>query len=217
MSIANEETVWSASLAEFRDATASAEPTPGGGSVAAVSATLGLGLVIMALEISIRRKDAVQVEEAKSLIENARTLMGSLGGDADDDIRAFGAYMAALKLPKESEEEKAQRKSALRAATHRATEVPLLAADHIVQALRLAAEALPLAHAHVASDVGACAGLLEGALKAVLLNVDVNLPSVSDAAKKAAWALERAALEKQGVELASEVFNALPGRVPPSH
>jgi formiminotetrahydrofolate cyclodeaminase len=213
MRIGDEETVWSATLAEFRDATASAEPTPGGGSVAAVSATLGVGLVIMALEISIRRKDAVQPDEARSLIENGRTLLGSLGGDADGDIRAFRAYMAALKLPKLSDEEKAQRKEALRTATYRATEAPLLAAGHIIQALRLAKDALPLAHAHVASDVGAGAGMLEGALKAVLLNVDVNLPSVSDPAMKAAWALERAALEKQGIELTSDVLTMVGRRL----
>lgn len=157
-----EESIWSARLDEFRDATASAEPTPGGGSVAAVAATLGLGLVIMALEISARRKDALLPEETTSLIAEARTLMGGLGGDADGDIRAFRAYMAALKLPKQSDDEKARRKEALRAATHRATEAPLLAARHIVEALRLATPALPLAHPHVASDVGAGAGLLEG-------------------------------------------------------
>ena len=78
MSTGGEETLWGAGLAEFRDATASAEPTPGGGSVAGVSATLGLGLVIMALEISAKRKDAVRPEEAQ----------GSDRGGADADGRA---------------------------------------------------------------------------------------------------------------------------------
>jgi formiminotetrahydrofolate cyclodeaminase len=128
MSEGGEETLWSANLAEFREAAASAEPTPGGGSVAGVSATLGLGLVIMALEISSRRKDAVRPEDALGVIETARTLMGALSGDADEDIRAFRAYMAALKLPKLSDDERARRKEALQAASHRATKAPLLAA-----------------------------------------------------------------------------------------
>ena len=209
----DEETVWSAGLAEFREATASAEPTPGGGSVASVSATLGLGLVIMALEISMKRKDAIRPEDMKALTEEARALMGRLSRDADDDVQAFRAYMAALKLPKQSEEEKAWRKEALQTASRRATEAPLLAARHMVEALRLAKAAAPLAHAHVVSDVGAGAGLLDGALKAVLFNVDVNLPSLTDAGARSAWGEERAALAKEGVELGSEVLTIVARRL----
>jgi formiminotetrahydrofolate cyclodeaminase len=206
MSTGGEETLWGAGLAEFRDATASAEPTPGGGSVAGVSATLGLGLVIMALEISAKRKDAVRPEEAHALIAEARTLMDALGGDADADIRAFRAYMAALKLPRQSEEEKGRRKEALQAASRGATESPLLAARHMVAGLRLARNAVPLTHSHVISDVGAGTALLEGALKAVLFNVDVNLPSLADAEIKAAFGAERVALAGEGAELATEVL-----------
>jgi len=206
MSAGAEETLWSANLAEFREATASADPTPGGGSVAAVSATLGLGLVIMALEISMKRKDALRPDDAKSLIEAARPLMGSLSGDADNDIRAFRAYMAALKLPRQSDDEKERRKEALQAASRRATEAPLLAARHIIEALHLAKAAAPLAHSHVVSDVGAGAALLEGALKAVLFNVDVNLPSLTDVEMKALSGKERAAFAKQAAELASEIL-----------
>jgi formiminotetrahydrofolate cyclodeaminase len=213
MSAGGEETLWNATLAEFREATASAEPTPGGGSVAAVSATLGLGLVIMALEISVKRKDALRPEEAGNLIEQARGLMARLSEGADADVEAFRGYMAALKLPKQSDDEKDRRRQALQAATRRATESPLLAALHMVEALRLAAAAVPLAHAHVVSDVGAGAGLLEGALKAVLFNVDVNLPSLGEADVKAACAADRAAFAKEGAELASEVLGMVAARL----
>jgi len=213
--MSGEDEIWSARLGDFREATASAEPTPGGGSVAAVSGTLGLGLVIMALEISVKRKDAVHPEESRGLIEKARGVMRELAGDAENDVRAFRNYMAALKLPKESDEEKAWRKEALQGATRGATEAPLLAARHMVEGLRLAETAAPLAHRHVVSDVGAGTGLLEGALKAVLFNVDVNLPGVSDAEKKAAWEQERAALASQGGEIASRVLGDIAERLAP--
>jgi len=206
-------TLWGAVLADFREATASAEPTPGGGSVAGVSATLGLGLVIMALEISAKRKDAVEPEKTRALIGEARALMAELGGDADRDVAAFQDYMAAARLPKLSDEEKQKRREALDAATRRATEAPLLAARHIVEALRLAECAAPLAHLHVVSDVGAGTGLLEGALKAILFNVDVNLPSLSDAGVQAACGEERAALAGEGGELAARVLEAVGGRL----
>jgi formiminotetrahydrofolate cyclodeaminase len=213
MSDGGDETLWSASLAGFRDATASAEPTPGGGSVAGVSAALGLGLVIMALEISAKRKDAVQPEEAKALIEVARRLLEQLSGDADDDIRAFRTYMAALKLPKQTEEEKERRKEALQGATRKATQAPLLAARHIIEALGLAERAAPLAHLHVISDVGAGTGLLEGALKAMLFNVDVNLPGLADTEMKVAWGEERASLATRGAALAEAVLKAVSGKL----
>jgi methenyltetrahydrofolate cyclohydrolase len=209
----SDETLWQSGLAEFRDATASASPTPGGGSVAGVSATLGMGLVIMALEISAKRKDATEVEKMTTLIAEGREMLKELSDDADEDVRAFQGYMAALKLPKESDDEKAQRKAALQEATRGATEAPLVAGRHIIEALRIAELAGPLAHAHVVSDVGAGAALLEGALKAVLFNVDVNLPGVTDASAKAIWTEERKALAGEGIALAERVLAAVAGRL----
>jgi len=206
-------TLWDTGLAGFREAIASAAPTPGGGSVAAVSATLGLGLVIMALEISANRKDALQPEENAALVAQARGLMARMSGDADDDVSAFAGYMAALKLPKQTDEEKAVRREALQAATRRATEAPLAAARHMVEALRLAAKAGPLSHTHVVSDVGAGTGLLDGALKAVLFNVDVNLPSLSDPALQTACRAERTALAAEGAALAAGVLATVAARL----
>lgn len=207
------ETLWSGVLADFREATASAEPTPGGGSVAGVSATLGLGLVIMALEISAKRKDAVEPEKTGALIAEARALMVELSGDADRDVLAFQDYMAAARLPKLSEEEKQKRREALDAATRRATKAPLAAARHIVAALGLAEQAAPLAHLHVVSDVGAGTGLLEGALKAILFNVDVNLPSLNDPEMQERCGAERVVLASEGGEVATRVLGAVAGRL----
>ena len=58
----------------------------------------------------------------------------------------------------------------------------------MVEACGWRENAVPLTHSHVVSDVGAGTALLEGALKAVLFNVDVNLPSLADAEMRAAWA-----------------------------
>jgi formiminotetrahydrofolate cyclodeaminase/5,10-methylene-tetrahydrofolate dehydrogenase/methenyl tetrahydrofolate cyclohydrolase len=200
------ESIWSSRLSDFLAATASAEPTPGGGSVAGVSATLGLGLVIMALEISLKRKDAVHPMEMEALIENGRRQLADLRGDADEDILAFRAYMAALKLPKQTAEEKATRAATIQAATGQATESPLRAARHMVEALHLAENAAPLVHRHVISDVGAGAGLLEGALKAVLLNVDINLPQLAGAGLRATSGAERVRLGRTGSEIAANVL-----------
>jgi len=213
--MSTEDTLWSMGLAQFRDATASTEPTPGGGSVAGVCATFGLGLVIMALEISVKRKDAQRIEETHVLIAQARELMARLAADVDEDVRAFRAYMAAMKLPKATDEERALRKQAMQQATRAATQAPLTAGRHIVEALRMAERAVPLSHLHVVSDVGAGAGLLEGSLTAVLFNVDINLPSLPDAALQQGCREERAALADTGKVLAAQTLAGVAAKLAP--
>ncbi len=83
----------------------------------------------------------------------------------------------------------------------------------MVGALRLARAAAALTHAHVISDVGAGTGLLDGALKAVLLNVDINLPSLANPEMKKVCGEERAALAKEGEEIAREVLAMVAGRL----
>jgi formiminotetrahydrofolate cyclodeaminase len=211
--MSTEETLWGMGLAQFRDATASADPTPGGGSVAGVCATFGLGLVIMALEISVKRKDAQRIDETSALIAAARELMASLTADADEDVRAFRAYMAALKLPKATDDEKAARRQAMQHATRAATQAPLTAGRHILEALQMAECAVPLSHLHVVSDVGAGAGLLEGSLKAVLFNVDINLPSLADPVLQQSCREERSALAADGVALAESVLASVAAKL----
>ena len=126
MSIPADESICSLTLADFRAATASTQPTPGGGSVACVSGALGLGLLIMAFEISRKRKDAVWPTEAQEILEKGHRGLYEISADADADIHAFQSYMAALKLPKGTEDEKRSRAQALQGATRRATEAALL-------------------------------------------------------------------------------------------
>src|SRR4051812_21894107 len=104
------DTLWNQSLSTFRDAIASTEPTPGGGSVSMVSATFGLGLVIMALEITAKKPEAGGESALEELIEESRELLDELSAHADEDVTVFQAYMAAFRLPKATEEEKTARK-----------------------------------------------------------------------------------------------------------
>src|SRR5262245_38631331 len=144
--------LWTQPLAEFRDATASAEPTPGGGSVAMVSATLGLGLVLMALEITRKKPDPGKEETLNSLLKEGRELLAKLGEHADHDIAVFQRYMAALRLPKGTEPEKAVRKQAMSDALLAATEAPLTAAADCNRALEIACAAADEASVRVVSD-----------------------------------------------------------------
>ncbi|MFC4455888.1 cyclodeaminase/cyclohydrolase family protein [Deinococcus sonorensis] len=198
--------VWEQSAAALLRHTASAEPTPGGGSVAALTGTFGLGLVIMGLELSARRPDADA--GVAPLLAETRALLTRLEAHPDADVAAFQGYIAALDRPKASDEEKAQRREAIRQAARQATEAPLSAARDLLGALRLAERAAPLTHRTVVSDVGAGAHLIHGALHATLLNVDINLGSLPEPERAAAHQ-ERVQLAEQATGLGQQVTAAV--------
>jgi methenyltetrahydrofolate cyclohydrolase len=187
-----EDSVWRWGLAEFRDRLASDAPTPGGGSAAMVAATIGLGLVVMALRVTSRRPEPPA--DIAALILSGERLMAELGRHADADIAVFEAYMEAVRLPRATEAEKAARRRALQDAAVAATEVPLNAAQTTLEAIDLAQRAAHVAHLQIVSDVGAGAAVLHGALNAVLYAVDINLRTITDEATRSDYRRSQAHL-----------------------
>ena len=197
-------------LGEFRDRAASREPTPGGGSVSAVAGALGLGLVIMALEITLARKlDDERKARINARVAEARALLARLSEQAPEDIAVFERYMAAVALPKATPEETTRRTRAMADAAAVATETPLRTARTAVEALGIARESVALVHRWVVSDVGAGAALLSGAVRAVLFNVDVNLDNIATAGARDGYRREREDLERRATALGQEIEAAV--------
>jgi len=186
-------TLWTDTVEHLLDRTAGSDPTPGGGSISMVSAAFGLGLVLMALEITNRRKDAP--DGISPLINKGRRILEAVRVSADEDIDVFNTFMSALSLPKVTDGEKAQRKQAIQEATVKATKVPIKSASLCVAALDLAAQAADLAHPNILSDVAAGTLLLVAAGRGVLLNVDANLGNLTDRILAERFANERATRE----------------------
>ncbi|GGJ79575.1 cyclodeaminase/cyclohydrolase family protein [Deinococcus aquiradiocola] len=202
--------LWDLTAADLLDRTASGDPTPGGGSVAAVTGALGLGLVCMALEVTARRRTATP--DVHALLARARAQLDALRGHPDADVTAFGGFMAALALPRGTDAEQAARQAALAQAAQAATRAPLHAARDLLAALQLAQEAAVAAHRGIVSDVGAGAALLGAALQATLLNVDINLGSLPDDLRDAARH-ERETLARAGDETARQVARMVQDRL----
>lgn len=211
MTTETEDSLWRWPLATFRDTLASDSPTPGGGSAAMVSATLGLGLVVMALRITANK--AADRGFLDTLILSGERLIAELSAHAEADIAVFDAYMAALKLPKATEEEKTARREALRQATVAATEVPLNAAQTALEGIDLANQAATLAATQIVSDVGAGAATLRGAVEAVLYAVDVNLRGLDDAARRQVYADSRDRLLAAGEQRAAGIARLVRDRL----
>ncbi len=202
--------LWELSAGELLTRTASGDPTPGGGSVAAIAGALGLGLVCMALEVSARR--AAAGPEVGALLLRSHDLLTALNIHPDADVAAFRDYMAALALPKVDADQKGRRREAVQKAASAATAAPLAAARDLLSGLELAEQAAQLAHRSIVSDVGAGAHLLSAALQATLLNVDINLGSLSSEARETARA-KRLDLAQRGLTLAEQVTQTVSGRL----
>ena len=192
--------IWDMNLREFRDRTASHAPTPGGGAVATVAAVEGLALVLMALEVNLRRKEPHP--ESAGLLRRGKDLIELLSVCADEDIDAFSRYMKALILPKDNPEQEQARSRALAIAASNALEAPLRAAERCLEALTLARETIGAVHSGIASDVGAGAALIHGALTATLYNVDINLRGIEVPAHRSEALSTRKDLQRRADELA---------------
>ena len=110
------------SLHDFIQALASAQPTPGGGSAAAVAGAMGTGLLIMVAGLPRTRGNSDEERaELAAVRERLLPLADALERCADHDSEAFNAVMAAYRLPKSSDEEKAARKAAITSGMRAAT------------------------------------------------------------------------------------------------
>jgi len=169
------------SVIQFLDALASAQPTPGGGSVAAVTGAMAAGLITMVCDLTIGKKQYADFEdEVRNLRSSAEAVRSELQNLAQADVDIFTRLSAAYKLPRTTDADAATRRAAIQQTTRQATEVPLHTARAIVSLLPLC---IPLArHGNrtAVSDVGTAALLIRAAVPAALLNVEINLNILED-------------------------------------
>lgn len=198
------------SVAQLLDALSSSEPTPGGGTAAAIAGAMGASLLVMVTGLAKSRNNT---DEEKAALGKARDVLAPLTADlarlADADSESFNAVMAAYRLPKGSDDEKAARSRAIQDALRGATIVPL-------DTLRTCADALAQAQAvaqhgnrSAASDAGVAIVLLRAAAAGAYANVRANLDSIKDEGFKSTTDAEAARLSSAAEADASTAMQAL--------
>lgn len=192
--------VWTQRLAEFRRATAARQPTPGCGAAAAVTADIGLALVLKGLRISeAHTSDPTRLE----LTQSAQALLGRPGAFADDDMQAFSEYLSA------SREDEPKQKQA---ASRQACAVPLALAHCCLEALELAVNAWPCTAPAWTSLWTIGAVLIHAGLSAALINVDADMASLDDASAQDQAGRTRQRLQAEGDGLLQQLLGQVRSR-----
>jgi formiminotetrahydrofolate cyclodeaminase len=168
-------------VAEFVGRLASGEPVPGGGAAAAIAGSLGAALVTMVANLSLGRpKYAAHAGLNTRVGAQAEELADRFLALADEDATAYAGYGAAMKLPRETEAEKAARAAAIREAAHAATMAPLRTVEACLEVVRLAESLAGRSNANASSDLEVSSLMAVAACRSAAANVYINLPALGD-------------------------------------
>ncbi len=169
-------------IQDFLNQTASNSPVPGGGSISALNGAIATALAEMLANLTIGKKNYTEVEEKMKTttqeMSHQRTLFFE---DIDRDAQAYKLVMDAFKLPKETDEEKANRINQIQDATKQAALIPMEIAQRAFTLLDTIAYTTRSGNKNAVTD--GCISMMtcRTAVLGALLNVRINLGSIKDA------------------------------------
>lgn len=169
------------SLTGFADETASESVAPGGGSVSAYVGALGVSLGTMVANLSSHKKGwDERWEEFSSWADKGQQYKDELLQLVDEDTKAFGHIMAAMGLPKATNEEKATRKEAIQAATKYAIEIPFKVMQAAHGSMEVIKAMVENGNPNSVTDAGVGALCARSAVIGAFMNVRVNATGYDD-------------------------------------
>jgi formiminotetrahydrofolate cyclodeaminase len=156
-------------VTNFLDELASNAPAPGGGSVAALSGALGAALISMVCNLTLGKKGYEDVQQdINDLLAQSEMLRKELADLLEADVAAYTGYSVAAKMPRSTDEEKAERAQAMQAALK------------VAKVMDLCMPAAEKGNKWAVSDAGVAVLMAEASLRSAALNVLINLGSLKD-------------------------------------
>lgn len=197
----------SMSVRDFANETASESVAPGGGSVAATVGALGAALGTMVANLSAHKRGwDERWEEFSRHAVQGQSIKEELLRLVDEDTRAFERVMAALGMPKGTEQEKAARSAALAAANLGALQVPWQVMQTAYRSFDLIRAMADQGNPASASDAGVGALCARAAVRGAWLNVRTNAGGIRDKAAIADIMRDGAELDAAAARLEAEIL-----------
>lgn len=169
------------SCEKFVEVLASKAPTPGGGGASALTGAIGVALGNMVGSLTVGKKKYAEVEdEIKAMMKASDQLQAELLELVQKDAESFEPLAAAYRLPKDTEEQKAEKDGVLEQATKDACIVPFEIMEKCAQGIELCGQFAEKGSVMATSDAGAGAIFCRAALQAASLNIYINTKSLKD-------------------------------------
>lgn len=205
-------------LEKYSDVLASNEPAPGGGSTAALSGLMASALTMMVVNLSVGKKSYEALDEAikQKFIEdfhNVEGLKKELSQLVDEDTAAFNKFMEAMKMPKDTEEQKKVREEKMQKASIYALEIPLKTAEKCLGILQNQEVIATYGNKNAISDVGVGALMALAGLEGAVLNVKINIPGIMDERIKNTASVKVEKLLTEGARLQKNIMEIVNKRI----
>ena len=188
----------------FLAETASNAPVPGGGSISALNGAIATALTEMVANLTIGKKKYADVEgQMKTIATEAALIRERL----IRDIEAYDRVFAAFKLPKETEEQIAERARAIEDATKEAAIVPMQVAEEIASVMETVIYVAHKGNRNAVTD--ACVAMMTArtCVLGALLNVRINLASIKDEAFVKQMKVKADHLESEAIRIETKLLD----------
>jgi glutamate formiminotransferase / formiminotetrahydrofolate cyclodeaminase len=171
----------STTLEQFSKSISSVDPVPGGGSASAYAGTLSASLVGMVCRLTTSKKSYAEVQQqVKDILEKIEPLRDDLLQLVNRDSQAYSLVSSAMKLPKDSESQKSERKAKIKEALKLSTEVPSETILKSYEVFKLAKAVREIGYKNAASDAQTAIELSRAAILGAWSNVKINLEGLAE-------------------------------------
>ena len=193
---------------EFVEVLSSKAPVPGGGGASALVAAVGTALGNMVGSLTVGKKKYADVEDEMWELKK-KDFLHLIERDAE----VFEPLSKAYGMPRETEEEKAEKARVMEAALKEACSVPMEIMEKCCEAIELIVEFGAKGSKLAISDAGVGAAFCKAALKGASLNVYINTKSMADRAYAEELNKKADAMLEKYTKIADETFDSVLGRL----
>ena len=199
---------------EFVEVLASKSPVPGGGGASALVGAIGTALGNMVGSLTVGKKKYADVEEEMyALKAKCDTLQKELLALVEKDAEVFEPLSKAYGMPRNTEEEKAEKARVMEIVLKDACSVPMEIMEKCCEAIELIQEFAAKGSTLAISDAGVGAAFCKAALEGACLNVYINTKSMKNREYAEELNAKADAMLAKYPKMAEEIFESVLGRL----